>query len=694
MTGHGDAAPTQEDGGLTRHREAVRALINAFLPVVALPVAGEADNTLGYAAGTAAELLRDLEGRIEADRFIVTVAGEFSSGKSSLLNVLLDATAPNKRDRPQGMLPTDIRATTATVTRIEYGEERPPRVRVRMRNGQVSDYRGADSIARFGAIRHTGIFKEDPSRTVEQVTVWCPSPLLADGVVMVDTPGLGSVIEAHRVVTTRFIPRSDAVLFLIDSGSPLTEREKTFLQYVRGYTKNFFFVQTKIDSEDRQELDRVTGEMQATWRKTMRHNLTHLGEVIGKGGVDDDRYFPVSAHRAVQGQRLRDEAQITDSGIPALRAALLAFLIDQRGRPRLLQHGRRADAVLLQVEQRIVALLGEMKSRLPDGEHEAAERKVEQDAQAANLVRGFLESRDAALREEARANALGKSEETVNRTVSVALQTVRSLGGPEGMRRGRTPNLEKFARFERSVVQELQAGLRVRVEPVLRAALEAYTQEAADSLRSLLTHGPVALSHLDQSGALFGEDPATPDLSGVLLTETVERTQEISERGSDNTAAGAGVGTVTGAVLALFGGPIVWVMAAVGGALVGNLIDEGNRNVRTQTHTEEVTRLDEGTLRTQIRNAVEAATETSLRHLRQRLGLHKTTALAEVDRLEAEIHAHREAVRAMKRQSEEARAAQETSLKEQIEVIRNARNAIAAWQRGMAAGHIGGSDRD
>ena len=74
-----------------------------------------------------------------------------------------------------------------------------------------------------------------------------PSPFLERGYVVADTPGLASANPAHRRATLAYLPRVDAVLYLIDTQQPFSEGDASFLTLVGEHVRAAFVVQTKID---------------------------------------------------------------------------------------------------------------------------------------------------------------------------------------------------------------------------------------------------------------------------------------------------------------------------------------------------------------------------------------------------------------------------------------------------------------
>ena len=146
--------------------------------------------------------------RLERPRVELAVFGRVSSGKSSLVNRLLGAA----------ILPVGVTPVTSVPTRIVHGRE--PRVDVRFADRgpvRVEVARLAEFVSE----------QENPANTrrVSRVEVAWPSPILEGGLVVVDTPGLGSLATAGAAETLAYLPRCDVGLVLVDAASPLTAED-------------------------------------------------------------------------------------------------------------------------------------------------------------------------------------------------------------------------------------------------------------------------------------------------------------------------------------------------------------------------------------------------------------------------------------------------------------------------------------
>jgi len=172
--------------------------------------------------------------------FLLVVVGEFNAGKSAFINALL-----GKSILKEGVTPT---TTQVNILRYQDKEER-----------QVVD-------------ESTHI-------------ITAPVELLSE-ISIVDTPGTNAIIREHEEITSKFIPRSDLVLFITSADRPFTESERAFLEKIRNWGKKVLIIINKVDilqSED--DLDQIEAFISDNARNLL--------------GITPD-IFPVSARLALQ----------------------------------------------------------------------------------------------------------------------------------------------------------------------------------------------------------------------------------------------------------------------------------------------------------------------------------------------------------------------------------------------------------
>jgi len=146
--------------------------------------------------------------RLEDNNLEVALFGRVSSGKSSLLNALLSTN----------VLPVGINPITAVPTKLSYG----PVLRAAVAYGS-----GIEEDVTLEELAKLVTEQGNPGnlRNVVRAVVEVPSPRLKQGIVLVDTPGLGSLARRGAAETLAYLPSCDLALFLLDAGTSLNDED-------------------------------------------------------------------------------------------------------------------------------------------------------------------------------------------------------------------------------------------------------------------------------------------------------------------------------------------------------------------------------------------------------------------------------------------------------------------------------------
>ncbi len=151
--------------------------------------------------------------RLETSALEIAVFGRVSSGKSSLLNHIVG----------QDLLPVGVNPITAVPTRLAYGSE--PRAVAWFADRKPEQF-GPERLAEFVTEQHNPANNQHVTRIVVEL----PAQRLREGVVYVDTPGLGSLATSGAAETKAYLPRCDLGVVLIDAGSTLTLEDLATIQ--------------------------------------------------------------------------------------------------------------------------------------------------------------------------------------------------------------------------------------------------------------------------------------------------------------------------------------------------------------------------------------------------------------------------------------------------------------------------------
>ncbi|MBF6356443.1 dynamin family protein [Nocardia higoensis] len=250
-----------------------------LLPVLAETVAvaraaGRTDLVARLAA--ASERLRDPRRRI-------VVAGLLGQGKSRFVNALLNADVCPVGDDATTTVPAVLAAGPAACAELvclDPGDGREHRVPVPL-----------DHLAELG--ERTPLAE---GRRVARLELRLPNALLDDGIVLVDTPGVGGRAGAGATTVLAMVPSADAVLVLSDASTELTEPELGFLRQVRELCPAVALVLTKTD-------------LYPHWRQVRDADLAHLE----RAGLDVP-IVPVSALLRAHAMRTQDRQLGLESG--------------------------------------------------------------------------------------------------------------------------------------------------------------------------------------------------------------------------------------------------------------------------------------------------------------------------------------------------------------------------------------------
>ena len=274
-------------------------------------------------------VFRALFARLAEDRFNITLVGRFSRGKTSLMNAILGMDT----------LPTGVVPLTSVITQVTYGSE-PLAVLHYRHTSLFMDIPLSELAAHITEQGNPG-----NQRGITIAEVQLPAEFLRRGFTFIDTPGIGSSIAANTRTTQSFMPEADAFILVTSHDSPLSAEEADVLAWAGASGRPMFVVLNKQDMVDAAARAQV---------------LAHVrGEAARLGIGAPLRVFPLSSRDALAARRAGDASALTASGLPALEATLVDFLVHDQRR-----------AFLLGMCERIAALLavpgGEvMAERLP-----------------------------------------------------------------------------------------------------------------------------------------------------------------------------------------------------------------------------------------------------------------------------------------------------------------------------------------
>lgn len=376
--------------------------------------------------------------RLDEERFHLVVLGEFNHGKTTFVNALLGAP----------VLPTGVTPTTAVIHHVVHGET--PHAKAVGANAerdvpveQVADYEVGGKAA---------------EEEVRYLQVDYPAAILEGGVVLVDTPGVNDLNSTRAEITYSYLPKADAILFLLDAGQILKESERAFIanKLLAQSRDKVIFVINKIDLLDEEERE-----------EALAYARGHLARL-----VDEPRVYAVSAEKALEGD-------LDGSGLAALTDELRTYLTEERGRVLLdnaLDAGLRAAGTL---EQSI-----RIQKRALEMDQQELERRLEALEKDLSHSEEMADKRERQIRESLSAvKAIVRREtEEFGKRFALAIPGEIESSKAEDLKRYLPSFMEE--RF-RAFADQQGEELAKRLEKVAEEAIAFVTEDAQERSRKL-----------------------------------------------------------------------------------------------------------------------------------------------------------------------------------------------------------------
>jgi replication fork clamp-binding protein CrfC len=305
--------------------------------------------------------VQHLLARLNEDKLVVAFVAEFSRGKSELINAVFFA------DFGQRLLPTTAGRTTMCPTELLFDASRPPSIRLlpietRLKDATVMEFRNfADEWATFPldlsatdrmseALAKVSQMKRVPAALAralglmddadiagtpatsgsDEVEVPCwrhaiinfPHPLLQQGLVILDTPGLNA-IGTEPELTLNLLPNAHAVLFVLAADTGVTKTDlDVWNRHLAGEDAaqkgGRLVILNKIDGlwDELKPEDAISAEIDR-----------QVATTASLLGLPSSQVYPVSAQKGLLAKVNGDDALLERSRLPALEDALSRSLI-------------------------------------------------------------------------------------------------------------------------------------------------------------------------------------------------------------------------------------------------------------------------------------------------------------------------------------------------------------------------------
>ena len=288
-----------------------------------------------------AERLRAIDERTQnpSAQLILPLIGEFSAGKTSLINALTDSKVLEIASRP----------TTATLYQIFFGSTENKAVALTAEGEEVE--------LQLDALKNDELLK------YPTVNLFDTSTKVPKDIIFVDTPGLSSPDPKHREVLISILPRVDAILLTVDANQPITRSLLAFVKEMRLAEKPIYLILNKTDTKS-------TGELQDLKAGIARDIDLPIDSIVctsaSTGGVSELQQLLTK----IQGQKTQIIAKVdalrTKELISELRSFIAEILRSSSSPKELKEAVRAQECELERLQSNIRQLMERVEEKLSD----------------------------------------------------------------------------------------------------------------------------------------------------------------------------------------------------------------------------------------------------------------------------------------------------------------------------------------
>lgn len=397
--------------------------------------------------------LRLLEERLSAGSLFVACLGQFKRGKSTLINALLG----------QPLLPVGVVPVTSVVTVVREG----PRVRAtaRFASGTTEEVPPAELDLYVSEQRNPG-----NKLQVVAIELQVPSPLLRDGLCLIDTPGVGSIFAANTATTRQFVPHIDAAIVVLGADPPLSGEELALLREIARQTDALYVVMNKADRVSAADLAEARIFVETTIGAELRGRRVPVFEVSAAerlAGSGEPREWPalLEALDALRHHELPALLRAAQARAKRVFSERLLSILDERR------------AVLERPLQESESKLARLEAAASAAEESAAELGLLLEADEATVTRAAFAEHETFLVE---------ARVKLAHEVEAAMAKVRGEG-----RRGRGPAEDAAHRIAFELLEHWLRHERPRIELLYAKTVQRFTDRANAFLKNIATSGVV-----------------------------------------------------------------------------------------------------------------------------------------------------------------------------------------------------------
>jgi GTPase SAR1 family protein len=262
--------------------------------------------------------------RLQSHTFSIAIAGEFSTGKSTLINALLG----------DNILPTALKACTAVVTKVRaIQNDEQPSIQVLFKKSG----RRTATIDELGDILTFDRVDNDDEPLEAEILV-NKGTFLDQGIEIVDTPGVNDPEARGEQVTLSYLPKADAIIYLTHAARSFKDSELTFIK-------------DRIAKEDVQRVIFVINACDIIDDEQDWEDLRNRSESVLPSQFKKSPKLLISALKALKEKTVSESK--TNKELASLELELKQLILRERGEKELLRYSELLQLLIQQLHRNL-----------------------------------------------------------------------------------------------------------------------------------------------------------------------------------------------------------------------------------------------------------------------------------------------------------------------------------------------------
>lgn len=462
------------------------------------------------------DVFTTLEKNIEDGEFSIVLVGEFSAGKSSLLNALMR----------KNLLPSFSGETTATVNFLRHVSRAPEQVRgvVHYSDGTSETISQLDKKSIEAYVTTRG---NDVAHRISKMDLYLDSDYLKDNITLVDSPGFNGTRDDLDSITKRQILESHASIFVFDGSQPGSKTEFELLNELKSKVSTIFVVLNKIDLIKKSEGETpelIVENLKETYKRLYPNEETvpEIWPVAAMPALVARSSNPIEYNQRMNFNEEEKQRLEEMSKLPAFEERLMKFLTQGEKTKKALQTPverviKTTSETMKRLDSEIVILSGK-------GDMQELQEKIEEVSNQISELKENEEQKRFGIQVSVQAAADSVQENVISQLQKFVEKVDRDVSDVDDIAELKEIAENYSIRFNKKVIALMEDADDEFRQKILAELANAY-QEELSKIESSVNAG-----HIELKKVKIDAEVIIPELRKAGLEEMNQQERQIREQ--------------------------------------------------------------------------------------------------------------------------------------------------------------------